>query len=88
MRAEIAKRNLLNIAIKHYLENSEIMRFMSLQDDNEPYPIEDVIVLLSERIERLEREFKQYPNESNKQGLTRAINQLKKLAIIQRKQPK
>lgn len=88
MRAEIAKRNLLNIAIKHYLENSEIMRFMSLQDDNEPYPIEDVIILLSERIERLEREFKQYPNESNKQGLTRAINQLKKLAIIQRKQPK
>lgn len=59
MRAEIAKRNLLNIAIKHYLENSEIMLFMSLQDDNEPYPIEDVIVLLSERIERLEREFKQ-----------------------------
>lgn len=88
MRAEIAKRNLLNIAIKHYLENSEIMRFMSLQDDNEPYPIEDVIVLLSERIERLEREFKQYPNEINKQGLTRAINQLKKLAIIQRKQSK
>lgn len=88
MRAEIAKRNLLNIAIKHYLENSEIMRFMSLQDDNEPYPIEDVIILLSERIERLEREFKQYPNESNKQDLTRAINQLKKLAIIQRKQPK
>lgn len=88
MRAEIAKRNLLNIAIKHYLENSEIMRFMSLQDDNEPYPIEDVIILLSERIERLEREFKQCPNESNKQGLTRATNQLKKLAIIQRKQSK
>ncbi|OBX05286.1 hypothetical protein QV06_03550 [Gallibacterium genomosp. 3] len=88
MRAEIAKRNLLNIAIKHYLENSEIMRFMSLQDDNEPYPIEDVIILLSERIARLEREFNQYPNESNKQGLTMATNQLKKLAIIQRKQPK
>lgn len=55
IKAHTSKRFLLSTAIRHYLKpTSEIYRFMSLYDDNEPYPLVEVIELLKERILELE----------------------------------
>lgn len=58
MKCAIAKHNelLLQQAIEHYRKSSQIFTFMSLYDDNEPYPIDDVIHVLERRITVIERE--------------------------------
>ena len=58
MKCTIAKHNslLLQQAIEHYRKSSQIFTFMSLYDDNEPYPIDDVIHVLERRITVMERE--------------------------------
>lgn len=58
MKCTIAKHNslLLQQAIEHYRKSSQIFTFMSLYDDNEPYPIDDVIHVLERRITVIERE--------------------------------
>ena len=52
MKCTIAKHNglLLQQAIKHYRKSSQIFTFMSLYSDNEPYPIDDVIQVLENRL--------------------------------------
>ena len=52
MRYTIAKNNLflLKQAIQHYRKSHQIFTFMSLYSDNEPYPIDDVIQMLEQRL--------------------------------------
>lgn len=52
MKCTIAKHNslLLQQAIEHYRKSSQIFTFMSLYSDNEPYPIDEVIEVLEQRL--------------------------------------
>lgn len=52
MKCTIAKHNdlLLKQAIQHYRKSSQIFTFMSLYSDNEPYPIDEVIQVLEQRL--------------------------------------
>lgn len=52
MKCTIAKNNifLLKQAIQHYRKSSQIFTFMSLYSDNEPYPIDEVIQVLEQRL--------------------------------------
>ncbi|HHF3475749.1 TPA: hypothetical protein ACPKB5_001490 [Haemophilus influenzae] len=58
MKCTIAKHNslLLQQAIKHYRKSSQIFTFMSLYSDNEPYPIDDVIEVLENRLNVIKRQ--------------------------------
>ena len=52
MKCAIAKNNLflLKEAIQHYRKSHQIFTFMSLYSDNEPYPIDEVIEVLEQRL--------------------------------------
>ena len=52
MKCTIAKNNelLLQQAIQHYRKSHQIFTFMSLYSDNEPYPIDEVIEVLEQRL--------------------------------------
>ena len=52
MKCTIAKHNslLLQQAIQHYRKSSQIFTFVSLYSDNEPYPIDEVIQVLEQRL--------------------------------------
>ena len=52
MKCTIAKHNLflLKEAIQHYRKSHQIFTFMSLYSDNEPYPIDEVIEVLEQRL--------------------------------------
>ena len=52
MKCTIAKHNLflLKEAIQHYRKSHQIFTFMSLYSDNEPYPIDEVIQVLEQRL--------------------------------------
>ena len=52
MKCTIAKNNLflLKQAIQHYRKSHQIFTFMSLYSDNEPYPIDEVIEVLEQRL--------------------------------------
>ena len=52
MKCTIAKNNLflLKEAIQHYRKSHQIFTFMSLYSDNEPYPIDEVIQVLEQRL--------------------------------------
>lgn len=58
MKCTIAKHNslLLQQAIQHYRKSSQIFTFMSLYSDNEPYPIDEVIQVLEQRLNAIQRE--------------------------------
>lgn len=87
MKCRTAKTALLNKAIEHYLEKRPLMRFMSLYDDNEPYPLGEVLTLLRERINTLENDVLNYPNnETHQHGLNRARRQLTKLTKLYEKE--
>ncbi|MEE6052665.1 hypothetical protein, partial [Avibacterium paragallinarum] len=79
MKCRIAKMALLDTAIAHYLEKRPLLRFMSLFDDNEPYPLLEVVELLSERIRGQETEFKKLPSEGLEWAIAKNKNQLAKL---------
>lgn len=71
MRCVIAKTNpvLMDKAIIHYLnpekcKESPLFRFMSLFDDEEPYPLPELIQCLNERIDEQQALFKEYPTDS------------------------
>ena len=52
MKCTIAKNNLflLKQAIQHHRKSHQIFTFMSLYSDNEPYPIDEVIQVLEQRL--------------------------------------
>lgn len=58
MKCTIAKNNLflLKQAIQHYKKSSQLFTFMSLYSDNEPYPIDEVIQVLEQRLNAIQCE--------------------------------
>lgn len=69
MKCAIAKNNelLLKQAIQHYRKSSQIFTFMSLYDDFEPYPINEVVDVLKLKVSDLECTIDVHPlNESLK----------------------
>lgn len=58
MKCIIAKHNslLLQQAIQHYRKSSQIFTFMSLYSDDEPYPIDEVIQVLEQRLNAIQCE--------------------------------
>lgn len=59
MKSQIVKQNpvLMREAMKHYLTHGKqepVFTFMSFYDDNEPYPLPELIECLEARIEALD----------------------------------
>lgn len=79
IKNKIAKRFLLPNAVQHYLVRATTYYFLSLDDDNEPYPLSEVIQLQKEKVLEIEREYKQYPTEFLLGQLLKARQTLNKL---------
>ena len=69
MRCKEAKPNLLLTAVKHYKKSNELFTFVSLYDDDEPYPIEEVIYALMCKCDAAKREIDSRPNSPNMEVL-------------------
>ena len=69
MRCKEAKQNLLLTAVKHYKKSTELFTFVSLYDDDEPYPIEEVIYALRGKCDAAKREIDSRPNSPNMEVL-------------------
>ena len=69
MRCKEAKQNLLLTAVKHYKKSTELFTFVSLYDDDEPYPIEEVIYALRCKCDAAKREIDSRPNSPNTEVL-------------------
>lgn len=90
MRCVIAKTNpaLMDKAIIHYLnpekrKESPLFRFMSLFDDDEPYPLTELIQCLNERIDEQQARFKEYPTDSTVIHLDRLKRNRRELLKLQ-----
>ncbi|WP_373777829.1 hypothetical protein [Glaesserella sp.] len=69
IKCVIAKTNplVMDMAIKHYIENGSktpLFTFKSLYSDNEAYPLDELLIVLYERIGALEREFEAMLSDS------------------------
>lgn len=72
MKCAIAKHSetVLKQAIKHYSKRSALFTFMSLYDDNEPYPLDEVIEVIKLKIKDLKTEVNEWQlNEALKTRL-------------------
>lgn len=69
MRCKEAKQNLLLTAVKHYKKSTALFTFISLYDDFEPYPIEEVIHALKCKCDAALREIESRPNSPNMEVL-------------------
>lgn len=56
MKALIAKCNTVEMAVNHYLKSREPYTFISLENDCEPYPVEEVFTVLMQSIQQLKAE--------------------------------
>lgn len=95
MRCVIAKINpvLMDMAIKHYLENENgtetpLFTFKSLWSDEEPYPLDELLFCLDERIADLEEQFKAHPIENTVIALNTLRRKRAKLAKVHLKMSK
>ena len=69
IRCKEAKQNLLLTAVKHYKKSTALFTFISLYDDNEPYPLEEVIYILQCKCDAAKREINNRPNSPNMDAL-------------------
>ena len=69
IRCKEAKQNLLLSAVKHYKKNNHTFTFISLYDNEEPYPIEEVIYALRCKCDAAKREIDSRPNSPNMEVL-------------------
>ena len=69
IRCKEAKQNLLLSAVKHYKKNNHTFTFISLYDDEEPYPIEEVIYALRCKCNAAKREIDSRQNSPNMEVL-------------------
>ena len=69
IRCKEAKQNLLLTAVKHYKKSTALFTFISLYDDNEPYPIEEVIYVLRCKCNAAKREIDRRQNSPNMEVL-------------------
>ncbi|MDD2166258.1 hypothetical protein [Glaesserella parasuis] len=89
IKCVIAKMNplVMDMAIKHYIENGSktpLFTFKSLYSDNEPYPLDELLIVLSERIETLAREFNAMPSDNlllQMSPLRKKFNSLHKISV-------
>ncbi|MGX2956971.1 hypothetical protein ACWIYZ_07745 [Ursidibacter arcticus] len=93
MRCVIAKMNLvlMELAIKHYLDKTTQgtqFTFKSLYDDNEPYPLPELLTMVQEQIGLLEREFKERSDEMRVNALSVWRKKLDKLTKVNEQQQK
>ncbi|MGX3021507.1 hypothetical protein [Ursidibacter sp. B-7004-1] len=93
MRCVIAKMNLVLMqqAIKHYLDKptqGTPFTFKSLYDDNEPYPLAELLLTVQEQIGLLESEFKERPSNALANSLSVWRKKLDRLAKLYEQQQK
>lgn len=69
MRCKQAKQNLLLSAVNHYKKSTALFTFVSLYDDEEPYPISEVIHALKCKRNAAKREIDSRPNSPNMDAL-------------------
>ncbi len=69
IRCKEAKQNLLLTAVKHYKKSTALFTFISLYDDNEPYPLDEVIYILQCKCDAAKREINNRPNSPNMEVL-------------------
>lgn len=86
MKSQTAKQNpvLMDKAIAHYLKSDRgtktpLFTFMSLFDDNEPYPLPELLTLLDERISGQEQAFNAGGKFSDELSLATLRNKRAKL---------
>lgn len=90
MRCTTAKQNpvLMRLAIRHYLDNDKgnktpTFTFLSLYSDNEPYHLPELLIVLGNRIAKLEQQYNAMPNETDLTTLgilRKQLAQLRKVA--------
>lgn len=88
MKCAIAKHSetILKQAIKHYSKHSTLFAFISLYDDNEPYPLDEVIDVIKLKIKDLKTEVNEWQlNEALKTRLFVMEKTLIKLEIRKEK---
>ena len=69
MKCKQAKQNLLLSAVNHYKKSTALFTFVSLYDDEEPYPISEVIHALECKCNAAKREIDSRPNSPNMEVL-------------------
>ena len=69
IRCKEAKQNLLIAAVKHYKKSTALFTFISLYDDNEAYPLDEVIYILQCKCDAAKREINNRPNSPNMDAL-------------------
>lgn len=89
MKSQIAKQNpvLMQQAIKHYLNNDKgketpVFTFISFYDDNESYPLPELITCLEARIEALDEVYRESRKDTDLMTLEAHRKQLAKLRSV------
>ncbi|MBE2896238.1 hypothetical protein HPC38_05035 [Pasteurellaceae bacterium HPA106] len=85
IKNKLAKLNLLGEAISHYLSGKPLLKIVTLDCDDEPYPLADVITLQGEYIERLQRRYELSPTNENRNVLALARRRLRALELLNKK---
>ncbi|HDZ6746240.1 TPA: hypothetical protein RS749_001153 [Mannheimia haemolytica] len=60
----------MRLAIRHYLNNDKgtktpLFTFLSLYSETEPYPLPELLIVLGNRIAKLEQQHNAMPNETD-----------------------
>lgn len=87
MRAAIAKQNLTVIrqAVKHYTDpatQNRTFTFMSFYDDEEPYTLAELLLVLADYIKQLETAYNEQPSIENETALSVWRKRLQALAML------
>ena len=87
MKCEIAKMNtvLIQQAFDHYTAgNKNVFTFKSLYNDEEPYPLEELITCLATHIQILEAEQRIRQTESRQTSIWLYAKRIKQLELIRK----
>ncbi|WGE57666.1 hypothetical protein [Actinobacillus equuli] len=87
MKCEIAKMNtvLIQHAFNHYTAgNKNVFTFKSLYNDEEPYPLEELITCLATHIQILEAEQQEKHTESRQTSIWLYAKRIKQLEQIRK----
>ncbi|MBV7387250.1 hypothetical protein KRX11_01120 [Pasteurellaceae bacterium TAE3-ERU1] len=82
IKNKLAKLNLLGEAVNHYLDGKPLLKIVTLDCDDEPYPLADVITLQCERVERLKQAYQNKPTTENRNVLALAQRRLCALELL------
>lgn len=82
IKNKLAKLNLLGEAVNHYLDGKPLLKIVTLDCDDEPYPLADVVTLQGERVERLKQIYQNSPTPENRNVLALARRNLCALELL------